>query len=107
MTKPNNPYERPINATRSDAVLQSEFYGSRATDKRRSHETGGREVAPANRYQSNVTAVPQWPDEATPKLKAKRTPRATPSPEPTSPNSDVTSPSDADAGVITEDDLFG
>jgi len=105
--RPNNPYARPINATRPDAVLVSEHYGSRSTDKRRSHETSGRDVSPANRFQSGVTAVPQWPDEAKPKPKAKRAPKTTPSPEPTSLNTDSTSPTDADSGVITEDDLFG
>ena len=116
MTKPNNPYARPINATRPDAVLQSEHYGQRSTDKRRSHETAGREVAPASRYRSGVTAVPAWPeDQLAPfKAKRKRTPKATPSPEATSPNSDATSPSDEhthvpteSVGAITEDDLFG
>jgi hypothetical protein len=105
MTKPNNPYARPINATRPDAVLVSEHYGQRSTDKRRSHETGNREVSPANRFQSGVTAVPAWPDEAPAPAKRKRAPRATPSPEPTTLNSDATSPSDDKS--ITEDDLFG
>jgi hypothetical protein len=104
---PNNPYARPINATRPDAKLVGEYYGSQSTDKRRSHETGNREVSPANRFQSSVTAVPAWPDEAPAPTKRKRAPRATPSPEPTSPSTDATSPTDANAGVITEDDLFG
>jgi len=104
-SRPNNPYARPINATRPDAVLVGEYYGQRDTSKARNHAAGGRESAPANRFQSGVTAVPAWPDEAQPKPKAKRTPKTTPSPEPTSPNSDATSPSDDKS--ITEDDLFG
>ena len=103
---PNNPYARPINATRPDAKLVGEYYGQSDKSKRRSHETGNREVAPANRFQSSVTAVPAWPDEQPqPKPKAKRAPKTTHSPEPTTPNSDATSPSDDKS--ITEDDLFG
>jgi hypothetical protein len=102
---PNNPYARPINATRPDAKLVGEYYGQSDTSKRRSHETGNREVAPANRFQSSVTAVPAWPDEAPAKPKRGRPPKTTPSPEPTTLNSDATSPSDDKS--ITEDDLFG
>ena len=51
IVRPNNPYARPINATRPEGqMLVGEFYGERARDKRLSHETGGRSVAPANRY---------------------------------------------------------
>jgi hypothetical protein len=97
MTQPNNPYARPINATRPDAVLQSEHYGQRATDKRRSHETKGREVSPAGRFQSGVTAVPAWPDAepAPTKPKTKRGPKA---------DKVIV---DEQPAPITEDDLFG
>lgn len=94
---PNNPYARPINATRPDAKLVGEYYGSQSTDKRRSHETGNREVAPANRFQSGVTAVPAWPDEA-PALAKPKTKRG--------PKADKVIVDESPA-PITEDDLFG
>ena len=56
MPKPNNPYARPVHATKESAMIASEFYGTRrgarATDKTINHAAGGRNVAPASRYQA-------------------------------------------------------
>jgi hypothetical protein len=52
MTKPNNPYARPINATKEGAMTVGEFYGTRATDKVLNHAGGKRDTSPASRYQA-------------------------------------------------------
>ena len=51
MVKPNNPYARPIDATKESAKLVGEYYGTRATDKKLNHAAGDRNVSPASRYQ--------------------------------------------------------
>lgn len=102
--KPNNPYERPIHATRPEGqMLVGEFYGARATDKTLAGH-GGRQVAPASRYVGQAIAVPVDMDAPKPQPTRKRK-AATPSPDATSPSDEqslttVVSP-------ITEDDLFG
>lgn len=104
---PNNPYARPINATKPEGqMLQSEYYGKRSGDKTLSHETRGRQVSPANRFASKVIAVPVDMDALTGTAPKRKRKAATPNPEPTTPSLDVTSPSD-EQPVITEDDLFG
>lgn len=105
---PNNPYARPINATRPEGQMQvGEFYGKRATDKTLAGHNG-RKVSPANRYTGVATAVPVDMDAPEPpKPKRGRPPKATPNPEPTSLNTDATSPTDEQVSAITEDDLFG
>ena len=58
MTKPNNPYDRPINATRSEGqMLQSEFYGERAGDKKLAG-VRDQQVSPASRFVGRAVAVP-------------------------------------------------
>ena len=53
MVKPNNPYRRPIDATKESAMLQMEHGPVRqATDKAVNHAAGGRNVSPASRYQA-------------------------------------------------------
>jgi hypothetical protein len=70
MPKPNNPYRRPIDATKESAQTIGEYYGTPATDKAINHAAGGRNVSPASRYQavgnsnSPTTAAPK-------KVKAK------------------------------------
>ena len=55
---PNNPYARPINATRPEGqMLQGEYYGQRASDKQLAG-LHGRQVSPANRYSGTAIAVP-------------------------------------------------
>ena len=104
---PNNPYARPINATRSEGqMLQSEYYGERAQDKQLAGH-GGRKVSPANRFVGNAVTVPVDMDAPKPKT-TRRKRSTTPSPEPTTPTTDATSLSDDNTGApITEDDLFG
>jgi hypothetical protein len=115
MPKTNDPYSRPINATRPEGqMLQGEFYGEHATDKRLHNATGGRVVHQVRPMQSVVPAWPEAETESAPKTTRKRKP-TTPSPEPTTPTTDVTSLSDEQSpepngqplDAITEDDLFG
>lgn len=55
---PNNPYARPINATRPEGqMLVGEFYGERAGDKTLAGHNG-RQVSPASRFVSKAIAVP-------------------------------------------------
>jgi len=109
--KRNDPYSRPINATRPDAVLQGEHYGTLDTSKARNHAAGANDATPAGRYQSGVSVVPTWPkpipkDDPGPEGKPVVTPppRASHSDDPTTLNTDATSPSDDKS--IMEDDLF-
>lgn len=104
---PNNPYARPINATRPEGqMLQGEYYGERAHDKQLAGH-GGRKVSPANRYAGRAIAVPVDMDALPTRRSAVRKRKVTtPSPEPTTPTADATSPSD-EQSPITEDDLFG
>lgn len=67
MPKPNNPYRRPINATKESAMPVGEFYGKHATDKAINHAAGGRNVAPASRYQAVGNA---WEPPTTPNTDA-------------------------------------
>jgi hypothetical protein len=109
--KRNDPYSRPINATRPDAVVQGEFYGTLDTSKARNHAAGANDATPAGRFQSGVSVVPTWPkpipkDNLGPEGKPVVTPADNaPTPPPTTPNTDTTSLSDDES--ITEDDLFG
>jgi hypothetical protein len=95
----NDPYSRPINATRPDAVLVGEFYGRPATDKARSHAAGRRDAVGVRALPSVVPAVIGAPK---PKPTRKRKP-TTPSPDATSPSEPLTTV----VSPITEDDLFG
>lgn len=70
MTKPNNPYDRPINATKEGAMTVGEFYGTRATDKVLNHAGGKRDTSPASRYQAVGNAY-EPPKVTKPKSKAK------------------------------------
>ena len=118
MPKRNDPYSRPINATRPEGqMLQGEFYGEPATDKALHGATGGRAV---HQVRAMASVVPSWPDVEEP-AKPRRgrppgsknkvatsSPKATTlSPETTTLNTDVTSPSNEQSAAITEDDLFG
>lgn len=69
MPKPNNPYRRPIDATKESAMTIGDYYGTRATDKAINHAAGGRNVAPASRFQAIGNAY-EAPKAAKPK-KAK------------------------------------
>ena len=128
MPNRNEPYSRPINATRLEGqMLQGEFYGDKASDKVLHQATGGRAV---HQVRPMSSVVPAWPDQqptqsAPPQPKRGRPPgsknrvKATIDdiapldeidPPSTLPNSDATSPSDDATRVtdaITEDDLFG
>lgn len=108
MPKTNDPYSRPINATKPEGqMLQGEFYGDKATDKALHRGTQGR---PVHQLRPMVSVVPAWPDE-TPAEAVKPTRKRKSS----SPNTDATSPSDSEiplpaeplAPSVTEDDLFG
>src|SRR5262245_54850219 len=113
MPKINDPYSRPIHATREGAMLQGEFYGQRATDKRLSHAAG---PVAASQVRALPSVVPGYRcDEVKPKRTRKRTDNAATSEtavvtsEDTTPNPDATSPSEpvSDQKQLTEDELFG
>lgn len=70
MVKPNNPYDRPINATKDTATTIGELYGTRATDKKLNHAAGDRNVSPAAKYQAVGNAY-ESPKATKPKSKAK------------------------------------
>ena len=114
MPNKNDPYSRPINATRLEGqMLQGEFYGDKASDKALHQATGGRAV---HQVRPMASVVPTWPD-------AKPTPPTTPSPDVTSPSDEQSPPKKrvkatiddiapldeilAEEAAITEDDLFG
>ena len=88
MPKPNNPYRRPIDATKESAMLQME-HGPvrRATDRALNHAAGPRDVSPASRYQVAGNAY-----GATPAPKAKK---VKPAPAPVAET------------AVTAEDLFG
>jgi hypothetical protein len=88
MPKPNNPYRRPIDATKESAMTVGEYYGTRATDKAINHAAGGRNVGPASRYQAVGNADPT----------------AKPAPEPKSKRAYVRKEA---APAVTAEDLFG
>jgi hypothetical protein len=69
MTKPNNPYARPINATKEGAMTVGEFYGTRATDQVLTHAGGKRDTSPASRYQAVGNADPTVKPSPPPKAK--------------------------------------
>src|SRR5262245_20234281 len=96
--KPNDPYSRPINATRATAVPLLGYWGQKDTSKARNAAAG---PVDASQVRALPSVVLGYPCDVEPeKPKTTRKPKAaTPSPEPTSPNSDVTSPSDEPAGV--------
>ncbi len=52
MPKRNNPYSRPISATKESAQTIGEYYGTPAKAVAVNHAAGGRNVAPASRYQA-------------------------------------------------------
>ena len=108
MPKTNDPYSRPINATRPEGqMLQGEFYGDKATDKALHSATGGRAVHQVRPMQS---VVPDWPEDRPTPPTTRKKKVTTPTPDVTLPNGDASSPSDDAARVtdaITEDDLFG
>ncbi|HVQ53289.1 MAG TPA: hypothetical protein VMS92_24895 [Mycobacterium sp.] len=77
MPKPNNPYRRPIDATKESAQTIGEYYGTRSTDKAINHAAGGRNIAPASRYQAiGLSNAPTA--TALPKPKPKRQPKTDP-----------------------------
>jgi hypothetical protein len=88
MPKPNNPYGRPVNATKESAKTIGEYYGTRATDKTHINASGGRNVAPASRYQAVGNAYESPTGE---KSKPKAKPKSKPEPE----------------TAVTAEDLFG
>jgi hypothetical protein len=99
MPKPNNPYRRPPDATKESAQQVNAYYGTPATDKAINHAAGGRNVAPASRFQavgfSNAPTTPT-PDATSPsevKPKTRKTKIG-----PTQPVSEPT--------AVTEEDLF-
>ena len=100
---PNNPYARPINATRSEGqMLQGEFYGERASDKKLAGHRD-RKVSSANRFVGNAIAVPANMDALPEKPKRTRGPKADKviiDEQPPEPNGQP-------LAAITEDDLFG
>lgn len=108
----NDPYSRPINATRAGAAQVGEHYGDLATDKRRVMAAGNPNAASA--VASTAPYVADGSNAPLPVFERVELAYPTPSPEPTSPNTDTTSPSDDDALDVldalvppTEDDLFG
>lgn len=114
---PNNPYARPIHATRPEGqMLQGEYYGERAKDKSLAGHHG-RQVSSASRFVGRAIAVPVDMDAPpAPKTTRKRK-AATPSPDASSPSNEqpavLTVPPDEQLEpngqplAITEDDLFG
>jgi hypothetical protein len=103
---PNNPYARPVNATRAEGqMLQGEYYGQKAGDKALSHETGGRQVSPANRYAGVAAATPVDMDSPEPPKPKRGRP---PGPKREKATIDSIAPLDEiDPPAVTEDDLFG
>lgn len=100
----NDPYSRPINATKPEHVRAMDYYGTPVEDRKPVGLAGNPNAA---RVRALPSVVPMWPDKPKPKPKAKA--KRGPKPdkviidEPTTLNPDATSPSEA----ITEDDLFG
>jgi hypothetical protein len=87
MPKPNNPYSRPVSATKESAKTIGEYYGTRATDKTHINASGGRSVSSASRFQAVGNAYePPAPTGAT-----RKAGRSKPVSEP----------------VVTAEDLFG
>lgn len=113
MTTPNNPYARPINATKPEGqMLQSEYYGERAGDKKLA---GLREqqVSPASRYVGRAIATPvdmealaaerpTGPRRGRPPG-SKNKPRERATIDDIAPLDEI----EAEEAAITEDDLFG
>lgn len=94
MPKRNDPYSRPINATRPEGqMLQGEYYGEPASDKALHGATGGRAV---HQVRPMPSVVPAWP-EVEPAQKARK---------PRGPKADKVVVDEPPA-AITEDDLFG
>jgi len=95
----NDPYSRPINATKPEHVRAMDYYGTPVEDRKPVGLAGNPNAA---RVRALPSVVPQWP-------------KPTPNPEPTTLNTDATSPSDDESApliseisdAVTEDDLFG
>lgn len=111
MPETNDPYSRPINATRPDAQLVGEFYGRPATDKARNH-AAGRVAAAGVRALPSVVPVDM---DARPPVKLEKKVKKPRKPaEPPAPTADdayveythVETPIEAEP-PITEEDLFG
>jgi len=71
MPKRNNPYSRPISATKESAQTIGEYYGTPAKAVAVNHAAGGRNVAPASRYQAvgNAYVAPTADKPKVPKAK--------------------------------------
>lgn len=101
MPKPNDPYSRPINATKPEGqMLQGEFYGEKATDKQLHRAIGGR---PVHQVRPMVSVVPNWPEQPKPKPVREKKARG---PKPDKVIVDEV-PAEPQPEPITEDDLFG
>lgn len=61
MTKPNNPYDRPIDATKEGAMRQIDYDGAQSSDKVLSQAAGKRAVEPAGRWSSAPYEPPKQP----------------------------------------------
>lgn len=123
MPDTNDPYSRPINATRPDARLVGEHYGRLATDKARSHAAGPVAAAGVRALPSvvpvDMDALARARAEGKLEKKVPKQRKPEPEPEAATPSPDVTSPSadepyveythieDAPEPPITEEDLFG
>lgn len=113
---PNNPYARPVNATRPEGqMLVGAFYGERARDKQLAG-LYGRDVSPANRYSGRAVVAPVDMDgEAIPieppKPKRGRPPgtknRVKATIDDIAPLDEIADDSYSPGIAITEDDLFG
>jgi len=90
MVKPNNPYRRPIDATKESAMTIGEYYGTRSTDKAINHAAGNRNVSSASRYQAVGNAY-HAPAKSKPKARGPKADKVI-----------VDEPS-----AVTAEDLFG
>jgi hypothetical protein len=95
MAKTNNPYARPIDATKESAMRVGDYYGTRATDKAINHAAGARNIAPASRYQAVGNADPTAKPAPAPKPTKKAKAKVQPTVEPTH-----------SVGSVTAEDLF-
>ena len=94
MPKANNPYSRPVNATKESAKTIGEYYGTLTKSVAVNHAAGGRQASPAARYQVAGNAYKRpTVEQPKPKPKAKAKPA-------------ITNVISTDAAVTAED-LFG
>jgi len=65
MPRPNNPYARPVHATKESAKTIGEYYGTLAKTTALNHAAGGVNASPASRYQAvgNAYVPPPTPDK--------------------------------------------